>query len=73
MAMAENLNVREIGRVPGEHGGVVIIGVDHDTVTLQTDGVALSPYQAEEFGKLYVSACWQAGWHQGRDGTQDAP
>lgn len=65
--MAEGPHIREIGRVAGSHGGTVIIGVDHDTVTLQTDGVALSPYGAEELGRLLVSASWQTGWYQGRD------
>lgn len=66
--MADDAHVREIGRVADDQGHVIVIGVDHGTVTLRTlsaAAVALGPYRAEEFGQLYISACWQAGWHQG--------
>ena len=72
--MAEDPRVRETGRVTDAGGHVVIVGVDHDAVTLRTLGpapVVLSSYQAEEFGQEYISACRQAGWQQGaasRDG-----
>jgi len=68
--VADDAHVREIGRVEDDRGHVIIVGVDHDTVTLEfpradTSDVALSSYRAEEFAQLLVSACWQAGWHQG--------
>ena len=89
--MSADPYVREIGRVADDRGRVVIVGVDHDAVTLRTTGtrtdaavtlaaiqaeVTLAAYRAEEFGQLLVSACWQAGWHQGhaaRDGGAVSP
>lgn len=41
----------------------VIIGVDHDAVTIQLGewpAIMLTSAQAEEFARLFVSACWQA-------------
>jgi hypothetical protein len=76
--MTEDPHAREIGRVEDDRGRVVIVGVDHDTVTLRTlhtrtsGAVTLSSYRAEEFGQLLVSACWQAGWHQGHASGQVA-
>jgi hypothetical protein len=52
----------EVGRVTDGQGNVVIIGADGERVTLQTHGtVDLTADLAERFGRLYVSACWQAG------------
>jgi hypothetical protein len=44
--MADDPYVREIGRITDDVGRLVIVGVDY--------------LQAEEFGQLYVSACWAA-------------
>jgi hypothetical protein len=77
MTMADdNPDVREIGRIEDDQGRVVIVGVNGDEVTLRTLGtrtsgaVTLAAFRAEEFAQLYTSACWQAGWHQGRAGTE---
>ena len=76
--MAEGPDVREIGRVEDGQGRIVIVGIDGDQVTLRTlrtrtsGAVTLAAYGAEEFAQLLVSACWQAGWHQGRAGTDPA-
>ena len=131
--MSDGPYAREIGHVADDRGRVVIVGVDHDALTLRMIGpgdlityrpvhadvtephrgqvqditergvrvaeeppgppglvhlvswdrllgadqaVALGSYRAEELGQLLVSACWQAGWHQGhasRDGGTVSP
>ena len=59
-------HVREIGRLEDDQGRAVIVGVDHGAVTLRTlhtrtgGAVELGCVQAEEFGRLYVAACWEA-------------
>ena len=50
--------VREVGTVHDMDGRRVPVGVDYDTVVIL--GYRLSEEQAEEFGHLFVSACWQA-------------
>ena len=54
--------VREIGRLTDGQGRIIAVGVDHGTVTLCTasGGITLASVQAEDFARLYVSACWQA-------------
>jgi hypothetical protein len=52
----------EAGRVTDGQGNVVIVGVDGERVTLQTQGtVDLTSDLQERLGHLYVFACWQAG------------
>ena len=52
-------SVRTIGCVKDEDGYPVSVGVNYDTVTI---GVCrLNQAQQEEFARLFVSACWQAG------------
>jgi hypothetical protein len=64
-------HVREIGRLEDDQGRILIVGVDHGAVTLRTllvrpgrppaaCGVELGCVLAEEFGRLYVAACWEA-------------
>ena len=72
--MAEDPHAREIGRVPDDSGHVVIIGVDHDAVTVRTlsaAAVTLGPYRTEELGQALISAAWQAGWYQGQQAPRD--
>ncbi len=70
--MADDPYVREVGRLEDDQGRIVIVGTDYGGVTLRTlrtrtsGAVALSPALAEEFGQLYVSACWAAA----RDGER---
>ena len=53
-----DVNVREVGTVTDMDGGPLVVGVDYDLVTIGTR--RLTQEQAEEFGHLFVSACWQA-------------
>jgi hypothetical protein len=60
--------VREIGRVTDIDGDNAIIGVDYETVTIDA---ALCPLrfdaaQQEDFARLFVSACWAAGYNKAR-------
>jgi len=70
--MSDDKFVREIGRIADDAGRVIVAGTDYGTVTLRTlhtrtsGAVELSPALAEEFGQLYVSACWAAA----RDGER---
>ncbi len=70
--MTEDPFVREIGRLEDGQGRIIIVGVSYGGVTLRTlhtrtsGAVELSPALAEEFGQLYVSACWAAA----RDGER---
>jgi hypothetical protein len=57
--------VRTIGTVTDIDGVACPVGVDHDTVTIGTPGCSL-PFRftrdlAEEFGRLFAAAYWQAG------------
>lgn len=53
--------VRRIGEVLDVNGRPLIVGVDYDTVTLEGAlPMRLSAYGAEEFGQLYIRACWEA-------------
>lgn len=51
-------NVRDIGMVEDIDGTPLEVGVDYDTVVIGSR--RLTQAQAEEFGHLFVSACWQA-------------
>jgi hypothetical protein len=72
--MAEDTGTREIGRVTDDQGRVVIVGTCQGRVTLRTlrtrtsGAVELTQDLAEDFGQLYVAACWQAG-RDGETGT----
>jgi pyruvate/2-oxoglutarate/acetoin dehydrogenase E1 component len=54
--------VSEVGRVTDGQGNVVIVGTDGERVTLQTQGgaVNLTAGLAEEFGQVWLHACWRA-------------
>jgi len=77
--MADDPNIREIGRIEDERGRILIIGVNYGAVTLQTlqnpqtlrprtDGpVTLSPGKIEEFARLYAAATWEAAWQAATD------
>jgi hypothetical protein len=60
-------NVRHLGDVEGYDGEKIAVGVDYDTVAiymgawLSADGIRLTGEKAEEFGRLFVAAGWQAG------------
>ena len=65
-------SVRELGYVKDIDDTAVTIGVDYDAVTI---GNYLYAYrldlgQAEEFARLFVSACWQAGQNARRMGEE---
>lgn len=80
--MSTDPHIREIGHLEDSQGRILIVGVDYGTVTLRTlrtrtsGAVTLSGHQAEEFGQLYISACWQAaaylGDAHGQPGAQAA-
>src|SRR5262245_60097013 len=53
-------HVREVGRVADIDGCTTVIGVDYDTVTVHSFGIARSTRaQAEEFAQLFTAACWE--------------
>ena len=70
--MPDDPYVREIDRIADDVGRVLIVAVDYGAVTLRTlhtrtgGAVALSPALAEEFGQLWIAACWAAA----RDGER---
>lgn len=56
---------RDLGFVTDIHGREFRVKVDHDCVLLgayYTDFV-LTREQAEEFARLFVAACWEAGYN----------
>ncbi len=63
-------DVRDIGHAEGTGGLDVHIGADSDTVTLTIAGAQcrLASAAAEEFARLFVSACWQAARQVPGDG-----
>ena len=66
-------NVRELGRVTDIDDAALIVGVDYDTVSVgAVFGYSwrLDLAQAEEFARLFVSACWQAGQNARRMGEE---
>lgn len=50
--------VHVLGSVEDIHGRRLVVGVDHDAVTLWD--FMLSPQQQEEFAQLFVAACHEA-------------
>ena len=77
LTVADDPYVREIGRIVDADRSTLTIGVCGAEVTVTAAGWAahgmhLTPSLAEDLAQLLVSACWQAGWHQGhasRDGV----
>lgn len=67
--------VRQVGSVEDFDGGRLIVGVDHDTVTIGSPsgqvGWRLTSDVAEDFAQLFVSACWEAG-RNGRETAAEA-
>ncbi len=64
--MTEDPRAREIGRVEDMDGDVLVVGVSYNTVTFSRPGAPVPVWQlesgqAEEFGHLFVRACWEAG------------
>ncbi len=59
--------VRILGSVADMDGSVVHVGVNYDTVSVSNavDSV-FTQAQAEEFGRLFVAACWEAGANKRR-------
>ncbi len=59
--------VRVLGSVADMDGSAVHVGVNYDTVSVSgaVDSV-FTQAQAEEFGRLFVAACWQAGANKRR-------
>jgi hypothetical protein len=59
--------VRRTGEVYDIGDRAVIVGVDHDTVSIQVGGMqaCLTSSQAEEFAQLFVAACWEAATQAG--------
>ncbi len=53
--------VRALGVVTDIDGRKLGVGVDYDSVVIGPDGFRLNLLQAEEFARLFVSACWDAG------------
>jgi hypothetical protein len=55
--------VRTLGHVTDIDGAQVLVGVDYDSVTIGAGGrkVMLARTQCEEFGQLFIAACWEAG------------
>jgi hypothetical protein len=50
---------REVGRLEDLDGSDIVVGVDRGRVVIDY-GPPLTQLQAERFGQLYVSACWEA-------------
>jgi hypothetical protein len=66
--------VRVVGEVEDIDGVPLVVGVDYDTVKISTATVPgtipdalwrLPSAQAEEFGRLYIAACWEAARQAG--------
>ena len=59
------LRVFEVGSVITLEGNRLVVGVDHDAVTIGHHAghppYRLGREQAETFARLYVHACWLAG------------
>jgi hypothetical protein len=54
--------VRVVGQVEDMDGIPLTVGVDYHTVTIDPGGTdwRLESRAAEEFARLFVSACWEA-------------
>lgn len=61
--MATDPYVREVGYVADMRGAQAFVGIDYDTVTVRTGltGIMLTRDGVEEFARLFVAACWEAG------------
>lgn len=62
---------RDLGVVTDMHGREFRVKVDYDSVLLgayYTD-FCLSRDQAEEFARLFIAACWEAGANAARMGA----
>jgi imidazolonepropionase-like amidohydrolase len=76
--VADNPYAREIGRIEDDQRRIVIVGVDHGTVTLRTlrtrtsGAVTLGAMQTEELAQLIVSATWHAAWALGAAAAREA-
>ena len=59
--------VRVLGSVTDMDGSIVHVGVNYDTVSVSNavDSV-FTREAAEEFARLFVAACWQAGANKRR-------
>ena len=68
--MAPDPMVREVGRLTDIDGRQMFVGVDYDTVTIGTPETGpewrLTSAMVEEFGQIFVSACWEAAEQAGR-------
>ena len=63
--------VREVGRLVAMDGKPLVVGVDYDTVTIGPSAYTepiwrLTQDQADDFGRAFISACWQAGENKRR-------
>ena len=65
-------NVRILGRVSDIDDNPIQVGVDYDSVMVGNGlyGHRLDLAHAEEFARLFVSACWQAGQNARRLGEE---
>jgi hypothetical protein len=61
-------SVREIGSFYDGAGLALRVGVDHHTVTIEMPGrtYRLTATDAEDFARMFISACWQAAEQAGR-------
>jgi hypothetical protein len=57
--VAEQPYVRTLGTVDDIDEAAMIIGVDYDSVTINS--YRFSTEQCEVLGALFIAACWQAG------------
>lgn len=57
--------VRQVDEVADMDEDIIVIGVDHDAVTIGDDGGLqvwrFSQAEAEEFMHAWITACWEAG------------
>ena len=62
-----NPYVRPVGGVTDLDGRPVKVGVDYDSVSIDAPRFfRLGADQAQEFARLYVTACWEAGQNKHR-------
>ena len=71
----QNPMVRKVGHVADIDGMLLVVGVDHDTVTIgtQTRTRRFTRHQLEEFAHLFVAACWEAGENKRRMDSEAVP
>lgn len=68
--------VREVGRLQDMDGDTVRLEVNYDAVVIRIgsrdgDSVHLTSTLAENFGQLYIAACWQAAENRAQMAEQD--